>query len=157
MDSTNNYSPFLKPSGADLNNITIDTKMSRETTLLADRVQYWTFIMKVEEFLVDSHKDDMTGLANLETLRRLAKNIFLSYFIHTRRCQFNLQIKNVELRCVNLETAKSEEIDNETVYKKILIVNRDNYLNQENQMYFQATVIAEMQQEDKSFMSSQHG
>lgn len=112
------------------------------------------FILKVDEFLVDSHKDDMTGLANLETLRRLAKNVFLSYYIHTRRCQFNLQIKNVELRCVNLETAMSVEIDNESAYKQILIVNRDDFLNNERQMYFQATVIAELQQEDKSFISS---
>ena len=63
----------------------------------------------------------------------------------------------MELRCVNLETAQIVEIADEIVYKKILIVNRDNYLNQENQMYFQATVIAELQQDDKSFMSSQHG
>ena len=91
--------------------------MSRETTLQADRVQYWSFVLKVDEFLVDSHKDDMTGLANLETLRRLAKNVFLSYFIHTRRCQFNLDIKHVELRCINMEKAQPVEIDNDITYK----------------------------------------
>ena len=130
------------------------SRLSRETTLQADRVQYWMFVLKVEEFLVDSHKDDMTGLANLETLRRLAKNVFLSYFIHTRRCQFNLEIKQVELRCVNLETTQTVEIDNEEIFKKILIVNRDDYVNQQRQMYFQVTVIAEMQQDDKSFIDS---
>ena len=98
----------------------------------------------------------MTGLANLETLRRLAKNIFLSFYIHTRRCQFNLDIKNVELRCVNLEQSQVIEIVNETIYKNILIMNRDEFLNQERQMYFQATVVAELQQDDKSFLDSQH-
>lgn len=91
MDSSDNrlQIDFRKPR-ENLNDISVDTKLSRETSLQADRVQYWMFVLKIEEFLVDSHKDDMTGLANLETLRRLAKNVFLSYYIHTRRCQFNL-------------------------------------------------------------------
>ena len=122
----------LKPMQQNPNDISMLSKMSRETTLQADKVQYWTFALRIEEFLVDSHKDDMTGLANLETLRRLAKNIFLSFYIHTRRCQFNLDIKNVELRCVNLEKGDVIEIANETIYKNILIVSRDEYLNQEH-------------------------
>lgn len=91
MDSSDNrlQIDYRKPR-ENLNDISVDTKLSRETSLQADRVQYWMFVLKIEEFLVDSHKDDMTGLANLETLRRLAKNVFLSYYIHTRRCQFNL-------------------------------------------------------------------
>lgn len=136
MDGMHINNNRLKPMQQNPNDISMLSKMSRETTLQADKVQYWTFALRIEEFLVDSHKDDMTGLANLETLRRLAKNIFLSFYIHTRRCQFNLDIKNVELRCVNLEKGDVIEIANETIYKNILIVSRDEYLNQEHQMYF---------------------
>ena len=132
MDGMHINNNRLKPMQQNPNDISMLSKMSRETTLQADKVQYWTFALRIEEFLVDSHKDDMTGLANLETLRRLAKNIFLSFYIHTRRCQFNLDIKNVELRCVNLEKGDVIEIANETIYKNILIVSRDEYLNQEH-------------------------
>ena len=112
---------------------------SHVTYISANQTQFQTFVFKVKpsffQFAVDG--EDITSLGCLDTLRELAKQIFLTFYINTGRYPVTLSVKQVDLSMINFKYGQTMNIDSQEMLTKF-VKSQSGNLNKEMEYFIQA-------------------
>lgn len=93
---------------------------SHVTYLSMNQTKFQSFVFKINKSFLQFDNDNITSLGCLDTLRELAKYLFLSYYINTGKYPVTTLVKHVDLYFISLMYGQTITIDDQDSFTKVV-------------------------------------